>query len=114
MDCIINNTGGVDMLKPRLLTPRLLTQEEKEFNDKVWDLRIKYNSFDDFTEDIDDFITDQTPMQFSKITKHFKTPTDYMRALAEMSRYINSGIDVPKDLYEKIRLTRLDFKPFVK
>lgn len=93
-----------------LLTPILFTAEEKEFNDKIWEKRIKYNMFDEFTENMDDAILDCNITDFQKITKHFKSPAEYAKALATMSKYIHEGKDVPQSLWTKIQGVREDFQ----
>ncbi|SFQ36304.1 hypothetical protein SAMN04487928_13811 [Butyrivibrio proteoclasticus] len=92
------------MIKPTLLSP-----EESKINDKVWELRIKYNTLDAFTENLDDSIFNYSVEDFKKITKAFKTPSEYALALADMHDYIENGLDVPQELYEKIQKVRKDF-----
>ena len=93
-----------------MIKPRLLSKEEQRFNDRLWELRIKYNDIDDFDVGIDDIILGKTPEEFTIVTKQFKTPADYAEALAIMSQHINSGKDVPEVVWKRIKQTREDFK----
>ncbi len=95
-----------------MIKPRLMTDSEKAFNDKVWELRIKYNDFIDFDEDMNDSIVDQPEDIFKRVTKQFDTPLDYLKAVTIMSNYINEAQEVPPELYEKIKRTREDFKRY--
>ncbi len=95
-----------------MLRPRKMTEQEKALNDKIWELRIKYNDFDDFDGDMNDNIVDQPEDIFKRVTKQFDTPLDYLKAVATMSKYISEAQEVPPELYEKIKRTREDFKNY--
>ena len=93
-----------------MIKPRKMIKQEKEYNDRVWELRIKYKDFDPFTDGIDDFIVEQPIEQFKKRTKQFNTPAEYLKALAVMSKCINNAQEVPAELWTKVRQTRKDFE----
>ncbi len=95
-----------------MLRPRKMIEQEKALNDKIWELRIKYNDFDDFTDNINDFLAEHSIEEFKEVTTQFRSPADYLKAVATMSKYISEAQEVPPELYEKIKRTREDFKRY--
>ena len=97
-----------------MIRPRLLNKEEQKFNDRLWELRLKYNDIDAFDKDIDDIIMGTGTEEFARITKQFKTPAEYAKALAIMSQYINSGEEVPEEVWKRVSQTRKNFSESIK
>ncbi len=93
------------MIKPTRLSP-----QEQRLNEKVWALRIKYDTFSAFNDENDMEIFDCPIVEFQKRTTQFKTPADFAMAIVKMSEYIESGQEVPTELYAKIQQTRKDFQ----
>jgi len=86
------------------LTPTLLSQEEQEINDRVWELRLKYNDL--YSDFIDDAICELTQEDFAKNFPEFPTLVDYCNATNELSHCINNGIEPNQDLWLKIKACR--------